>query len=78
MIVVKLVPSNNPSLTGQNLARIIHEDFYCNRRYTAMTSLTASGLAAQSVNILFQYASFPRGSARPSRVASRRFRHELS
>ena len=36
------------------LARIIHEDFYCNRRYTATTSLTAGGLAAQSVNILFQ------------------------
>ena len=35
-------------------ARIIHEDFYCNRRYAAATSLTAGGLAAQSVNILFQ------------------------
>ena len=49
------------------LARIIHEDFYCNRRY-----------AAQSVNILFKYASLLHGSTRPSRVASRRFRHELS
>ena len=38
----------------QILARIIHEGFYCNRRYAAMTSLTAGGLAAQSVNILFQ------------------------
>ena len=27
------------------LARIIHEDFYCNRRYAAATSLTAGGLA---------------------------------
>jgi hypothetical protein len=25
------------------LARIIHEDFYCNRRYAATTSLTAAG-----------------------------------
>ncbi|HMF86326.1 MAG TPA: hypothetical protein VK598_08240, partial [Nitrospiraceae bacterium] len=33
------------------LARIIHEDFYCNRRYAAATSLMADGLAAQSVNI---------------------------
>jgi len=42
------------------------------------TRLTAGGLATQSVNILFKYASLLRGSARPSRVASRRFRHELS
>ena len=35
-------------------ARIVHEDFYCNHRYAAATSLTAGGLAAQSVNILFQ------------------------
>ncbi|HLA62120.1 MAG TPA: hypothetical protein VK626_07735 [Nitrospiraceae bacterium] len=27
------------------LARIIHEGFYCNRRYGAATSLTAGGLA---------------------------------
>ena len=54
---MRLVPSNIALLAGQNLARIIHEDFYCNRRYTATTSLTASGLAAQSVNILFKYAS---------------------
>ena len=60
------------------LARIIHESFYCTRRYAATTSLTAGGLAAQSVNILFKYASFLRVSARPSRVASRRFRHEPS
>ena len=36
------------------LAPIIHEDFYCNRRYAAVTSLTAGELAARSVNILFQ------------------------
>lgn len=35
-------------------ARNIHEDFYCNRRYAATTSLAAGGLAAQSVDILFQ------------------------
>jgi hypothetical protein len=60
------------------LARIIHECFYCNRRYAATTSLTAGGLAARSVNILFKDASLPRGSARPSRLASQRFRHEPS
>ena len=42
-----------------NPARIIHEDFYCNRRYAAATSLTAGGLAAQSVNILFQVCLSP-------------------
>jgi hypothetical protein len=36
------------------LARIIHEDFYCNRRDAATTSLAAGGLAAQSVDILCQ------------------------
>jgi hypothetical protein len=60
------------------LARMIHEGFYCNRRHVAPTGLTAGGLATQSVNILFKYASLPRGSVRPSRVASRRFRHEPS
>ena len=44
-----------------NLARIIHEGFYCNRRYVAATSLTAGGLAARSVNILFRVCSSPRG-----------------
>ena len=39
-------------------ARIIHEGFYCTRRYAAATRLTAGELAAQSVNILFKYASF--------------------
>ena len=41
------------------LARIILEDFYCNRRYATATSLTAGGLAAQSVNILFQVCLLP-------------------
>ena len=59
-------------------ARIIHEDFYCNHRYAAATSLTAGGLAAWSVNILSEDASLPRGSTHPSRLASRRFRHEPS
>jgi hypothetical protein len=39
-----------------HLARIIHGGFYCNRRYVAATRLTSGGLAAQSVNILFQVA----------------------
>ena len=73
------------------LARIIHEGFYGNRRHVAPTGLTAGGLATRSVNILCKYASLPRGSAcpsfdmaqdgepvEPSRVASRRFRHEPS
>jgi len=59
------------------LTRIIHDGFYCNRRYAAVTSLTAGGLAARSVNILFQVC-LPRDSARPSRLPSRRFRHEPS
>jgi hypothetical protein len=33
---------------------MIHEGFYCNRRYAAPTGLTAGGLAARSVNMLFQ------------------------
>ena len=41
------------------LARIIHKDFYCNRRHAAATSLTAGGLAAQSINILFQVCLLP-------------------
>jgi hypothetical protein len=58
---------DNPDVVGGNrgtgllqrnangcLTPIIHEDFYYNRRYAATTSLTAGGLAARSVNILFQ------------------------
>ena len=59
------------------LARIIHESLYCNRRHITSDS-PDGGLATQSVNMLFKYASLPRGSARPSRVASRRVRHEPS
>ncbi|MDN5942862.1 MAG: hypothetical protein L0H94_13345 [Nitrospira sp.] len=36
------------------VAHIIHDRFYCNRRYAAATSLTASRLAARSIDILFQ------------------------
>jgi len=67
------------------LARNIHEDFYCNRRYAAATSLAAdfvrlkrAGSPVRYLDILFKYALVPQGSARPSRVASWRFRHELS
>jgi hypothetical protein len=47
------------SRTATAIARIIHEGFYCNRRHAAATGLAAGGLAAQSVNILFKYASLP-------------------
>ena len=57
---------------------MIHEYFYYNRRYAAPAGLTAGGLAAQSVNTLFKYASFPDGSSRPSRMASQRFHDESS
>jgi len=52
-----------------NLARIIHEGFYCNRRYAATTSLTAGGLAARSVNILFQVCLPPSRLRRPVSLA---------
>ncbi|TMQ29286.1 MAG: hypothetical protein E6K65_09800 [Nitrospirae bacterium] len=38
----------------------------------------AGGLAARSVNNCFKYASLPRRSARLSRLATARFRDELS
>ena len=66
------------------LARIIHDGFYCNRRYAAPTSLAAGsgvqadGLAARAVNSLFKAVSLPRGSTRSSRKAPQRFRHEPS
>ena len=44
---------------GEELARIIHECFYCNRRDAATTSLTAGVLAAQSFNVLFQVRLSP-------------------
>jgi len=64
------------------LTRMIHGGFYYIRRYAAATRrpLVAhgqlGGLAAQSVNVLFEYASLLRVSARPSRQASQRFRYE--
>ena len=61
-----------------DLARLIHEDFYYNRRYAATTNLTAGGLAAQSVNILFQVCFPPSRLRAPvslgvSAVSSRTF-----
>ena len=42
------------------LSRIIHEDFYWNRRDTAPASWTAGGRAAQSINVLLGTgADFP-------------------
>jgi len=60
------------------LARIIHERFCCNRGSAATTSLSAGGLATQSLDVLFKYASIPRGSARRSRDAAPHFRDEPS
>ena len=60
------------------LARIIHERFCCNRGFAAATSLSAGGLAARSVDILFKDAFLPHGSARPSRCATPHFRDEPS
>ncbi len=42
-----------------NLTHFIHGGFYCTRRHAAPTGLTVGGLTAQSVNILFKYASPP-------------------
>jgi hypothetical protein len=58
--------------TERVLARLTHEDFYL--RYAATTNLTAAGLAAQSIDILFHIGS---SLATPARL-SRRFRRELS
>jgi len=62
----------------QTLARIIHERFCCNRGFAAATSLSAGGLAARSVDILFKDAFLPHASARPSRCATPHFRDEPS
>jgi hypothetical protein len=43
-----------------NLARIIHEGFYCNRRYVAATSLTAGGLAPRLAWRLGGFVTNPR------------------
>ncbi|WHZ13348.1 MAG: hypothetical protein OJF52_000180 [Nitrospira sp.] len=61
-----------------DLTRIIHEHFCCNCGFPAATSLSAGGLAARSVDILFKDASLPHGSTRPSRVATPQFRDEPS
>ena len=60
------------------LARIIHERFCCNRGFAAATGLSAGGLAARSVDILFKDASLPHGSTRPSRFTTPQFRDEPS
>jgi len=59
-----LLPGGLRSRTPRNgihessgLARIIHERFCCNCGFAAATSLSAGGLAARSVNILFKNAS---------------------
>jgi len=52
------------AMSGRLLAHIIHDGFYCNRRYAATTSLMAGGLAAQSVNILFQVCFLPLAALR--------------
>ena len=64
--------------TPYPLTRIIHERFCCNRGFAAATSLSAGGLAARLVDILFKDAFLPPGSARPSRFATPHFRDEPS
>ena len=62
------------------LVHVIHEHFYCNRRYAASTSVAvcfarpAGRLAPWPFDVLHEYASGPPGSACPSRLASWRFR----
>jgi len=65
-------------VVAASLARMIHERFCCNRGFAASTNLSAGGLAARSVGILFKDVSLPHGSARPSRVATPQFRDEPS
>ena len=62
------------------LARMIHEDFYCNRRDAAANRRLHGGASSplgRSTDCV-TYASLPHGSACPSRVAFRRSRHEPS
>ena len=70
---------------SDSLTRIIHKRFCCNRGFAAATSLDAVSPASRQAGSLFgrstycfKYASLPHGSARPSRLPSRRFRHEPS
>ncbi len=60
------------------LAPMIHERFCCERGFAAATCLSAGGLAARSLDILFKDAFLPHGSAHPSRVATPHFRDEPS
>ena len=67
------------------LARIIYERFCCNRGFAAATSPDAVGPASSRADsplgrstYCFKYASLPRVSARPSRLATARFRDEPS
>ena len=47
-------------MSDRLLARMIHEGFYCNRRYAAATSLTAGEPATQLINTYcFKYAFIP-------------------
>jgi len=70
---------------GRGLARIIHERFYYNRGFAAATSLHAAAAACRRAGSPLSrstyrrgYASLPRGSTRPSRYATPRFRDEPS
>ena len=45
-----LSPFKSADTRDAGLARMIHEGFYCNRRYAAATSLSAGGLATQLIN----------------------------
>jgi hypothetical protein len=56
------------------LTRITHERLCCNRGFAAATGR----LSARSLDVLFKYASGPRGSACPSRNATARFGNEPS
>jgi len=65
--------------------RIIHECFYCDRRYAVATSLRAqvparrrAGSPLGRSTYCFKYASLPRASTRPSHLAFQRSRHEPS
>ncbi len=76
--------SPHPVIKG-NSARIIHEQFYCNPAFAAATSLHAVSTARRRAGSPLsrspyrrEYASLPRGSARPSRDTTAGFRHEPS
>jgi len=60
------------------LARITHERFCCNRGFAAATSLSAGGLAARLVDILFKDAFLPPGGRRPVVAVNRRLQQKRS